>query len=337
MMAINLFATIRQGKAVTAEVEVTRFEERGPGFWRLIFSAPVIFSALIVGATVLLGAAGILTGIVALVLLEVLVVALIVSFGARRQGKSWHEMVEGNAAAFTVLTLVAILIGGLVEIIPTVMVRRNVPDEAIAAAADSNGVKLAAAYDFVQQPYSPLELEGRDIYVREGCYLCHSQMIRPFRHETLRYGEYSRATEFIYDTPFQWGSKRTGPDLARVGGKYADLWHYQHLKDARSTSPGSNMPVYAFLLEGEVDLEHTADKMRVLRRLGVPYTDEQIRDAAAIALGQGRLIAGRLAEQSVQIDPRAEMVAVIAYLQRMGRGPQPIEDPSVELSTREGN
>ena len=146
-------------------------------------------------------------------------------------------------------------------------------------------------------------------------------MIRTFRHEALRYGEYSRLEEFVYDTPFQWGSKRTGPDLHRVGGKYANLWHYLHLDDPRSTSPGSNMPSYAFLAESQVDREGTAGKMRALRTIGVPYTDEQIAAAAALQQSQAQLIVDDLAAQGVELDPGSEMTALIAYLQRLGRGP----------------
>ena len=149
-------------------------------------------------------------------------------------------------------------------------------------------------------------------------------MIRPFRHETLRYGEYSRASEFRYDHPFQWGSKRTGPDLHRVGGKYPNLWHYQHLMDPRSTSQGSNMPVYAWLKTRKVDFTKTRGKMIAMRKLGVPYTDEDIADCQDVAKSQGTLIASDLQANAVTIEPDCKMVAVIAYLQRLGRGPQPV-------------
>jgi cytochrome c oxidase cbb3-type subunit I/II len=184
---------------------------------------------------------------------------------------------------------------------------------------------------YVQQPYSPLELEGRDLYVREGCYNCHSQMIRPFRHETLRYGAYSRAEEYIYDHPFQWGSKRTGPDLHRVGGRYPNLWHYEHLRDPRSTSPGSNMPPYAFLKEARMDYGHTPAKMAALRKLGVPYEDAEILGAAGTALSQAQLIVDDLAGNDVTVDRESELVALIAYLQRLGRGPQPTGIESAEV------
>jgi cytochrome c oxidase cbb3-type subunit I/II len=175
----------------------------------------------------------------------------------------------------------------------------------------------------MQQPYSPLELAGRDLYVREGCYNCHSQMIRPFRHETLRYGAFSRAEEYVYDHPFQWGSKRTGPDLHRVGGKYPNLWHYQHLLDPRSTSPGSNMPNYPWLKTDRTDFARLPGKLDAMRKLGVPYTDAQILGAPEVAASQARLITADLATNGVQIPEDAEIVSLIAYLQRLGRGPQP--------------
>ena len=200
--------------------------------------------------------------------------------------------------------LIVVAIGGLVEIVPLFL--------------------LNSTIEKVQgmRPYSPLELAGRDIYVREGCYNCHSQMIRPFRFETLRYGEYSRLEEFIYDRPFQWGSKRTGPDLHREGGKYPHLWHYQHLMDPRSTSPGSNMPSYAFLKTSRAGYERLPRKLEVLRSLGVPYSEAEIANAPALARAQADLIREDLATQGVRIDPESRMLALIAYLQRLGRGPQ---------------
>ena len=197
------------------------------------------------------------------------------------------------------------------------------------AAADSTVVftvneELAEKAKWMQQPYSPLELEGRDLYIREGCYNCHSQMIRPLRHEVLRYGDYSRLEESLLNHPFQWGSKRTGPDLARVGGKYGNLWHYLHLMDPRSTSPASNMPSYHFLKDGRAKLGGIAHKMQTQAKLGVPYTDADILDAEQTARGQGQLITDDLAAQSVEVAPDSELAALISYLQRLGRGPQPL-------------
>jgi cytochrome c oxidase cbb3-type subunit I/II len=161
------------------------------------------------------------------------------------------------------------------------------------------------------------------VFITEGCYNCHSQMIRPFRHEVLRYGEYSRMEESLLDHPFQWGSKRTGPDLARVGGKYDSLWHYLHLMDPRSTSPGSNMPTYTHFKTKTVDPTVVQKRMKVLKLLNVPYTDEEIATAAEVFRSQGEMIAADLAGKDVYIAPDSQMAAVIAYLQRLGRGPQP--------------
>ena len=317
LLIVNLLATIKAGSKAEVAVEVPIREKSGPGLLPLVFSPPVVLSSLVVVAAVVFGVVGIVASIVTLVFLEVLVIALIVFFAKRGTKQSWHGLIEAHAGAFTVLVLVAILIGGLVEIVPT-LVAHGKPTAAELQALDSD-----AEYDYVQRPYSPLELEGRDIYVREGCYVCHSQMIRTFRHETLRCGEYSRLEEFVYDTPFQWGSKRTGPDLHRVGGRYANLWHYLHMKDPRQTSPGSNMPNYSFMVDAKVDFDATPGKMGVLQTIGVPYSDQDVDGAQAKALSQARLIVQDLAAQSATVEAESEMVALIAYLQRLGRGPQP--------------
>ena len=211
-----------------------------------------------------------------------------------------HRVLEGKALTLTLLTTALMLIGGLVEIVPMIAIESNVPT-------------LAEV-----KPLTPLELEGRDLYLREGCYNCHSQMIRPFRSETMRYGEYSRAGEFVYDHPFQWGSKRTGPDLARVGGKYPDAWHYRHMEDPQSTSQGSIMPPYKWLLTRPLDGSLTARKMRALRSVGVPYTDAAIDGAAGLRDTQAAEIAARLAQTAITVEPDREIVALIAYLQRLG-------------------
>lgn len=209
-----------------------------------------------------------------------------------------HEKIEKNAGLLAVLIIVVISFGGLVEIVP-MMYQASVVEPA-------PGV----------EPYPPLQLAGRDLYIREGCYTCHSQMIRPFRWETERYGDYSVAGEFVYDRPFQWGSKRTGPDLARVGGRYSDLWHEIHLINPRDVVPESNMPGYPWLAERMVDGEAVARHMRGLRRLGDPYTDEQIEGAAAALEG------------------KTELQALIAYLQGLG---QRAPVPAVASSNDEGD
>ena len=194
-----------------------------------------------------------------------------------------HERVETNNFLMIVLILIVVAIGGLVEIVPLFFQK--------STTEPITGLK----------PYSALQLAGRDVYQREGCYNCHSQMIRPFRAETLRYGHYSVAGEFVYDHPFQWGSKRTGPDLHRVGGKYSDEWHRIHLNNPRDLVPESNMPAYPWLEKNLVDADSMPRHMRALRRVGVPYTDEEIAGASA------------------EVKGKTEMDAVVAYLQVLGR------------------
>jgi cytochrome c oxidase cbb3-type subunit 2 len=193
-----------------------------------------------------------------------------------------HETIEKSVNLMVVLIVLAISIGGLVEILPLMVSSETTePAENI-------------------EPYSPLRLAGRDVYIREGCYGCHSQMVRPFRSETERYGPFSTAGESVYDRPFQFGSRRTGPDLARVGGRYSDDWHRLHLEDPRALVPESNMPGYPWLNENEVDPELITKKLKALQTLGDPYTDEQIAGAAAAVAG------------------RTEMDAIVAYLQGLG-------------------
>ncbi|MDE3248719.1 MAG: cytochrome-c oxidase, cbb3-type subunit I [Bacteroidota bacterium] len=213
----------------------------------------------------------------------------------------WHRALERKPIAMLVLSLIVVAIGGLIEMIPTFLVKSNVPT--IASV----------------KPYTPLELQGRDIYVREGCYTCHSQMIRPFRDEVARYGEYSKAGEFVYDHPFQWGSKRTGPDLAREGGKYPDSWHYNHMYDPRSMSPGSLMPQYVWLLDNPLDTASTAGKIRAMQTLGVPYPEGYDKVANRDLMHQADSIAANLKNDKISTPSNAEIVALIAYLQRVGR------------------
>ena len=212
-----------------------------------------------------------------------------------------HRWLEAKPLTFTVLTVVAVLIGGLVEIVPMWLVKQNVPT--IASV----------------KPYSPLEVMGRDIYIREGCLGCHSQMIRPFRSETERYGEYSKAGEFVYDHPFTWGSKRTGPDLHRVGGKYPDAWHYNHMDDPRATSPGSIMPRYPWLLTQKLDTPSLPARIRALRKVGVPYPDGYEHSQAQKDLEtQAAKIVANLKVGMVNAQTNREIIAVIGYLQRLG-------------------
>ena len=310
VMIYNVIKTVSGAEKITTSVDVVRIEPATGTTTKVLFGMPAILSIVVVVLGVVMGVTGHLG--TPIVLLLIAVVSYLIAMAIRGgKGARWHKMAEGNSMAFTVLVLLAVLAGGIVEIIPTVLVSNQVP------------VSLAGS-PYLQQPYSPLEVEGRDIYIREGCYNCHSQMIRPFKHETLRYGDYSRLEEFIYDHPFQWGSKRTGPDLHRVGGKYPNQWHYLHMMDPRSTSPGSNMPSYTWLKDAGVDVSKIGKKMHTLRALGVPYTEEDIASAGETALSQGALISADLATGDVALAPDSELTAMIAYLQRMGRGPQPL-------------
>jgi cytochrome c oxidase cbb3-type subunit I/II len=212
-----------------------------------------------------------------------------------------HRWLEGKSAWFAIATTVAIAIGGLVEIVPMFTV--------------SAGPELLAGVT----PYTPLEVAGRDIYIREGCYTCHSQMVRPTRAEELRYGPWTRAGEYAYDHPFLLGSRRIGPDLQRVGGKYPDAWHYEHLRDPRSTSPGSIMPAYGWLLTQRLDPADVTASVRALRASGVPYSENDVAGAGASMRRQGEEVVARLTPAGLHTEPDREIVAVIAYLQRLGR------------------
>jgi len=234
-----------------------------------------------------------------------------------------HGKIERNITLLLVLALITVAIGGIVEIAPLFWI-------------DSTVEKVKGV-----RPYTPLELAGRNVYIREGCYNCHSQMIRPFRDEVERYGHYSLAAESMYDHPFQWGSKRTGPDLARVGGRYSDEWHVQHLTDPRSVVPESIMPSYAFLKDRELDARRLSDHLVALRRVGVPYSDEDVAKAVEDATAQadpdadGSGVKTRYPKAQVRDfdgDPRrvTEMDALVAYLQMLGtlvdtRAAEPME------------
>jgi cytochrome c oxidase cbb3-type subunit I/II len=224
----------------------------------------------------------------------------------------WHHKLEGFPELLAGLSLAGILIGTIVELVPMLSVTDYGDHLSWADASQTNAKKI--------RPYKPLELIGRDIYVREGCYLCHSQMIRPIAGDVLRYGEASRAEESMYDHPFQWGSKRTGPDLARVGGKYPDLWHYRHMLEPRDVVPQSLMPTYSWLFKDRMDLEQLPRKMRALRRVGLPYSDSEIETSIEDAESHAREIADGLKSMGVpEGTEKKEIIALIAYLQAMGR------------------
>lgn len=220
------------------------------------------------------------------------------------ENEHWHRWIEKRPIQMLVLSLVMVGIGGIIELVPTFLVKSNIPT--IASV----------------KPYTPLELQGRDIYIREGCYVCHSQMIRPFRDEVARYGEYSKAGEFVYDHPFQWGSKRTGPDLAREGSgnlKKSDAWHYNHLMEPTSMSPGSIMPTYPWLLDDNLDVSTTAAKIRAMQTLGVPYAPGYDLKANADLDAQANEIVASLKKDKIITTKDKEIVALIAYLQRLGK------------------
>ncbi len=233
------------------------------------------------------------------------------------KGEYWHRTIERKPVQFMVLSLIVVAIGGVIEIIPTMIVKSNVPT--------ISSVK----------PYTPLELEGRDLYVKEGCYNCHSQLIRPLRFETVRYGEYSKSGEFVYDHPFQWGSKRTGPDLAREGGLRNNFWHYQHMIRPKEISPGSIMPAYTWMRDNDLDISLTERKINAMRTLGVPYAEGYEKQAVKDLKAQANVIATDLAKEIIAklpanarkgltVEAKAkeleskEIIAIIAYLQRLG-------------------
>ena len=215
----------------------------------------------------------------------------------------WHRPLEAKGITFTVLTLLAILVGGLVELVPPYFLQGTIDP--------IDGVK----------PYSALELEGRDLYIREGCNNCHSQMIRPFKAETDRYGPFTMAGEGIYDRPFLYGSRRTGPDLSRVGGKYPDSWHWIHFRNPREIEPRSIMPPYAFMMESPLDLSLTQKKLEVLHDLGHGYDEAQIRNAVEDARAQAERVAASLRKDGKALsdaEAHSETIALIAYIQHLG-------------------
>ncbi len=327
VMAWNVAMTIKTGAKATSSVEVAVPVKTAPQMaWKqVVFSAPVMWTTS-VGVLVALMAinqfASVAFGVLALV------VAILGGIALRLGGKDgisgWHGILEGRALIFTVFTVIAVLIGGVAEILPSVVI--------------GAGERAATQH----APYTALELEGRDVYVAEGCYTCHSQMIRPFGWESSRYGAASDADESIWDRPFQWGSKRTGPDLAREGDRYPDVWHVQHMLDPRATSPGSIMPAYPHLAENRVDFERTRGKLMAMQTLGVPYSDAEVAHAARDARAEAAWIAREL-EGEAEVDPDSELVALVAYLQRLGRATpryravqQQQGDAPIEVSQAEG-
>ncbi|HMR80156.1 MAG TPA: cytochrome-c oxidase, cbb3-type subunit II, partial [Polyangiaceae bacterium] len=214
---------------------------------------------------------------------------------------AWHRVWEKRPFTFTIWVVIAVAVASLFEIIPTFLIRSNVPS-------------IASVH-----PYTPLELAGRDIYLAEGCYNCHSQMVRPIRSETERYGEYSKPGEFVYDHPFQWGSRRIGPDLHRVGGKYPHLWHVRHMEEPSSTTPGSLMPRYPWMLSDDLDFSVIQSRVDAMAMLGVPYPDAVQGQAEPLARAQAKQVADEITTQGgPQGLEDKKIVALVAYLQRLG-------------------
>jgi cytochrome c oxidase cbb3-type subunit I/II len=330
MMAWNLLATAMSGRAVTVstDVVVTRTPPAvgEPTTQQLLLGRPVILCLLGMVAATMFALPNLGLAVLGFVLLFAIVAfAAGMLFRSTHQGRhTWHERIESRPLAFSALTLLAVLVGGVYELLPGLVLDKEVP--------------LTANGELCVQPYTPLELAGRDIYVREGCYTCHSQMIRPFRSEQIRYGAPSRIEESMWDHPFQWGSKRTGPDLARVGTKYNEAWHWDHMLDPRYGAPyrlGENqsiMPAYPWLYDAKVDARVVADKMRVLRKLGTPYSDEQIAKAVESYRSQAATVVGNLATQGkAGADPESEIVALIGYLMRLGRNLEPARSQTASV------
>jgi cytochrome c oxidase cbb3-type subunit I/II len=320
VMAWNVLKTILSGKAVDVTVTVTE-EVKAPAaalvpWYRIAFAPPLAFTyiGILVACgwlvTDIIGAA---VTLAALTFIFILGTLLIGRRTPELAGQTPHRALEARPLLMTVLVALAILVGGIAELVPTITIDKALP-------------KVGA----IQTPYTPLELHGRDIYVREGCYTCHSQQIRPFVWEVARYrGEPSGAGESMLDHPFQWGSKRTGPDLAHEGSQGPDAaWQYQHLIDPRSVSPGSVMPSYAFLEEAKINNDHTVLKLEAMKTLGVPYTAEHIAQGMRLVELQGKLIVNELASKSIGAEWDSELIALVAYLRRLGNHPS---DPMGDL------
>ncbi len=306
ILIYNFCRTLQGAQAVNGTIEV---HEEAPapdtklGLAGTFCNAPTVFSVLTVvfGMMWMVGndlvsTAGLAGGVLSLIALY----ALIPSRAQLWNG--WYEKLLLNALPFTLLTFFAVVAGGLIQIVPTVLVQ-----------------KAQNVEDRIQVPYTPLELAGRDIFVREGCYNCHSQMIRTLVPDILRYGAYSRLGESIYDHPYQWGSKRTGPDLARVGGKYPDVWHIRHMDDPRSVSAGSNMPRYPWLLSNNLDVSVLPAKIKVQRMLGVPYPALSAQAIFDDVGRQSRTLSRDLRLAGANVAPEKEIVALVAYLQQLGK------------------
>lgn len=303
LMAYNIWRTARSGTPVNGSIEVTVEHRPTAAAFQRFLAAPVIYALLIIGAMCLTIFSHGALFIVGIFLTITLVIIAMAHFEcSQATWNEWYAQLLDHGLAFTVLTVVAAAIGGAIQIIPTVTMQR----------ADNIEGRI-------QVPYTPLELAGRDIYVSEGCYNCHSQMIRTLVPDVMRYGDYSHLGESIYDYPYQWGSKRTGPDLAREGGLRSDDWHYLHMLDPRSVSPGSTMPNYPWLFEKEIQVSQLPRKIHAMRLLGVPYPiDLSEEEIQAQIDAQASAIVKRLAEKNIFAEPDKQIIAIIAYLQKLG-------------------
>jgi len=305
LCAWNIWQTARGAERVngTMEVFVPGKNPCGMGLGRGLFSAPVLYA---VGFIVLMIGWGALPvqwgGMCLWGILVVVMGAIYHKDVTRTPWSAWYEELLANSLPFSILTAVAVIVGGIVQIVPTVIVQK---------ADNMEGVR--------QIPYTPLELAGRDIYVREGCYNCHSQMIRTLAGDVLRYGDYSKLGESIYDHPYQWGSKRTGPDLARQGSKYPNSWHYNHMLDPRAISPGSTMPAYPWLFRAKTNVPALLSKIRVQKQLGVPFRETTLAEIDTSVVTQAQGIVDDLKVAGLETPPDREIVALIAYLQKLGK------------------
>jgi cytochrome c oxidase cbb3-type subunit I/II len=315
----NLVATIRRGKPTDGTAEVVAEDDmpraKVVSWTRLVTSMPVGASVAVLLILVLAGLVNPAAAMAFIMVAAVIAVFAVALSGLGGGTGTWHKIIEGRGGVFTALVVAAVLAGGVAEIVPSLISGSSVKREGTV------------------QPYTPLELEGRDVYVAEGCYTCHSQMIRPFLWETARYGEVSTPGESAFDHPFQWGSRRIGPDLARVGGRYPHSWHVEHMIDPRAITPGSIMPPYPHLVDDEVDFDKTRRKLEAMHAIGVPYEAFEIQNAEADARGQAQTIVSELEAElegygkKLSVKPTSKMIALIAYLQRLGRPPvPPVED-----------
>lgn len=309
ILIFNIWKTVAGSEPVNGtitveveEIEETKELEGSIGIWGTLFNWPMFYSFFVIlGMCLWFFSDGLmlLLGIAMTALFSLIAIVHFQATSAR--WSDWYDRLLGNWAPFSVLVLLAVALGGMIQIIPTLVVQtaENIEDR-------------------VQIPYTPLELAGRDIYVAEGCYNCHSQQIRTMKPDVLRYGDYSRLGESIYDHPFQWGSKRTGPDLAREGGKRPNVWHYDHMRKPKDISPGSNMPPYPWLLEKTVDWDRLPGKIAAMRALGVPYPNWTPEEILQVTAEQAQSIVDDLEKNFRSTEPDRQIVALIAYLQKLG-------------------